>query len=341
MDFESVGSDMENAVWNETAETNYFKMMMEDNQTGRVKNQDNMDDSVAGGETLASVMNGGNNNGGGADADADTIDGYSLSTDVAQLPNETMSIVGVEDDVSTIANDTVNETTRSFFSGNGSSRADSKPRIRLFKEYITPEKKHKNKGGSSRNSKSEDKIPSGNTDNDNDDDETLPETPPGMIRVPGQSTTSSYRKDEGKVKSISGKDEASSSIRTKRIYIIAGVLALVLFASIIALGVALKGMRGNDNDNNNSSTSSINSSVEGGGSNENNIENDKDNDDNILDIWPDLDAGIDMDDSPITEEDDLVDASNPTQPSPLATSQPVPSPTDSPIDDGKLCYISS
>ena len=254
MDFESVGSDMENAVWNETAETNYFKMMMEDNQTGRVKNQDNMDDSVAGGETLASVMNGGNNNGCGADVDADTIDGYSLSTDVAQLPNETMSIVGVEDDVSTIANDTVNETTRSFFSGNGSSRADSKPRIRLFKEYITPEKKHKNKGSSSRNSKSEDKIPNGNTDNnDNNDDETLPETPPGMIRVPGQSTTSSYRKDEGKVRSNSGKD-VSSSVPTRRVYIIAGVLALVLFASIIALGVALKGMRGGDYDNNNSPT---------------------------------------------------------------------------------------
>jgi hypothetical protein len=297
-----------------------------------------MDDSVAGGETLASVMNGGNYNGGGADADADTIDGYSLSTDVAQLPNETMSIVGVEDDVSTIANDTVNETTRSFFSGNGSSRADSKPRIRLFKEYITPEKKHKNKGSSSRNSKSEDKIPSGNTDNnDNNDDETLPETPPGMIRVPGQSTTSSYRKDEGKVKSNSGK-EVSSSIRTKRVYIIAGVLALVLFASIIALGVALKGMRGGDNDNNSSSTSSINSSVEGGGSNENNIENDKENDDSILDIWPDLDAGVDMDDSPITEEDDSVDVSYPTQPPPSQPSISVPSPTDSPIDDGEL-YI--
>jgi hypothetical protein len=321
MDFESVGSDMENAVWNETAETNYFKMMMEDNQTGRVKNQDNMDDSVAGGETLASVMNGGNNNGCGADVDADTIDGYSLSTDVAQLPNETMSIVGVEDDVSTIANDTVNETTRSFFSGNGSSRADSKPRIRLFKEYITPEKKHKNKGSSSRNSKSEDKIPNGNTDNnDNNDDETLPETPPGMIRVPGQSTTSSYRKDEGKVRSNSGKD-VSSSVPTRRVYIIAGVLALVLFASIIALGVALKGMRGGDYDNNNSPTSSINSSIEGGGS------NDKENDDNILDIWPDLDAGIDMDDSLITEEDDSVDIRNPTQ--------PPPSPTDSPIDNGE------
>jgi len=335
MDFESVDTDMENAVWNETPETNYFKMMMEDNQKGRVRDNENMDDSVIGGETLASVINGGTNkdnndkrnSGVDGNADANTIDSYSISKDAAPLPNETMSIVGVEDDISTIANDTVNETTKAFFSSHD-GRVDSKPRIRLFKEYKTPEKKLKN------NSKDN---PSSNTDDD-DDDETVPETPPGMIRVPGKDSPSSYRKDEGIIKSSSMK-EVSSPIRSKRVYIIAGVLALVLFASIIALSVALKGMRG-DGDGN-TSTSSTNSIIEDGNE-ANTIKNDIDNNDNnnngnnILDIWPDLDATNQLDGSlpPVAEPDkeavnELV--SNLTQPPFKVTSQP--SAINSPIDD--------
>jgi len=345
MDFESVDTDMENAVWNETPETNYFKMMMEDNQKGRVRNNENMDDSVAGGETLASVINGGTNkdnndtrNGVDGNTDANTIDSYSILKDTAPLPNETMSIVGVEDDISTIANDTVNETTKAFFSGHD-GRVDSKPRIRLFKEYKTPEKKLKN------NSKDN---PGSNTD---DDDDTVPETPPGMIRVPGKDSSSSYRKDEGIVKSSSIK-EASSPIRSKRVYIIAGVLALVLFASIIALSVALNGMRGDGDDN--TSTSSINSIIEDGNdantikndidnnnNHNNNYNNDNNNGNNILEIWPDLDATNQLDDSlpPVAKPaeeavNELVN--NLTQPLSKETSQPsisVPSLIDSPIDD--------
>lgn len=325
MDFESVDTDIENAVWKETdgtAETNYFKMMMEDNQTGKVRENDNMDDSVIGGATLASVMNGSNNtnNNDKRNCDSDTIDSYSVSKNAGTLPNETMSIVGVEDDVSTIANDTVNETTKTFFSNGG--RVDSKPRIRLFGEYKTPEKKQKSR---SRN-KSEG-VPRGNSNNDDgvyddDDDDTVPETPPGMIRVPGKSSSSSCRK-EGKVKSNSVK-EGSSTIRSKRVYIIAGVLAFVLFASIIALSVALSDMR----DDHDSSTLSINSSIESGNDEKDNNSN---NGNTILDIWPDLDATTYLDDSLPSDEsrnevgdDDSVDINN----SPLTTS-----PIENLIDD--------
>mmetsp|Transcript_17315 Transcript_17315/g.36169 ORF Transcript_17315/g.36169 Transcript_17315/m.36169 type:complete len:297 (-) Transcript_17315:174-1064(-) len=155
MDAESIDTDADSA----SPETNYFKMMMQDNQSGRVN--DGTDDSIIGGQTIASVMN--NNvtkNGMNANANGS----YSVST--AQTPtqnkNESMAIVGVDDDVSTLANDTVNETTKDFFTGQASQQ-NSKPRMRLFKEYSTPEKKKTNR------KKGADGI--NNSDDDNDDDE--------------------------------------------------------------------------------------------------------------------------------------------------------------------------
>jgi len=287
MDTESIDKDMESA----TPETKYFKMMMEDNQLGRVANNDNTDnDSILGGQTIASLINVGNND--GAVRYSSTVESFSES-------QSTMSIVGY-DDVSTIANDTVDESTKAFFTGNG-EREDSKPRIRLFKEYKneykTPEKKKK----------------SGNQIEDDDDDQTQPETPPGMIQVP-----SSHTREGG---SMDGGNDKSYLIRSRRVYIVAGVLALILFVSIIALAAALRGVRGEGTSG--SSSSSINSSPENNG-----IE--------ILDIWPDLDTSIKNNDKDLMDSIDI-----PSEPEPIdalvtetlepdvstATTAPSPEPT--------------
>jgi len=298
MDFESVDTDMENPAFDATPETNYFKMMMEDNQTGRVHN-DNMDDSV----TLASMMDNNSKEQHRENGNSSSRVGNVTNANTHNNPNahvhNTMSIVGVEDDVSTIANDTVNETTKDFFSNHGTGRMDSKPRIRLFKEYTTPEKKkHK--------SNNREDIPNDTMDDHDNDNDTEPETPPGMIQVPGKgsSSSSSHRIDHAR------KEMSSSLNRSNRVYIIAGVLALVLFLSIIALSVALKGMRGgNDNDDSDAVIDHASSSV-------NFIEDGKDfesDGNNILDVWPDLDA------SPYTDDSTPLEA---TTPSPMVTSQP-------------------
>jgi hypothetical protein len=241
-DAESVDTDMENAMWEEdTPETNYFKMMMQDNEAGRIAAHDrDADDSVLGGVTLASMMG---------------KDKMNIKTAAKPLPKqdpspaETLSIVGIEDDVSTIANDTVNETTKAFFNNHGTKEA-SQPRIRLFKEYKTPVKSKKNSEGST------------------EDDETAPETPPGMIRVPGRSSSEGGEESarEPKQKKKSSK---SPMVRSKRVYIVAGVLAVILFASIIALAVALSGMKDRK-------SSAPVTPVEA--------------DEDILDSWPDLDT---------------------------------------------------
>lgn len=317
-DSKSVDTDMENA----TPETNYFKMMMEDNHLGRVQfsANDNADtDSIIGGQTVASLMhdgsinngsNNGSNNANDTEADdSDVLDSESNTTaesytqqsndnnsndidnninnneseaDVdAEANNQsTMSIVGYGDDVSTIANDTVNETTKAFFTGNG-DRKDSKPRIRLFKEYKNKDKKGSNNSNNNSDYKTPEKKKRNSTNPFDDDEETQPETPPGMINVPSVSnrSTSSHKKkkfrdDEYLLDGVGEKKEITKNI--KRVYIIAGVLALVLFVSIIALAVALRGVRG-DNDDEGTTISSASSD---------------NNRNEILDLWPDLDVPI-------------------------------------------------
>lgn len=292
MDADSTDTDLENA----TPETSYFKMMMEDNQIGRVTAGDNLDnDSIIGGQTIASLMNDGNHN--ESSKDLNTAENYSHSNDAA---HSTMSIVGY-DDVSTIANDTVDETTKAFFTGN-SDRKDSKPRIRLFKEYkkkeySTPEKKRR----------------SGNQIED--DNRTQPETPPPMIHVPSSTRSASSHKRK-EVSPIDDKDKFFF-LRSKRIYIVAGVLALILFVSIVALAVALKGVRGTED------SEATNSSSENA----------------ILDLWPDLDVQdtrIDVDDkgsvdgeSPANEVNDKEPIAATAEPSlPPKIAPPSPEPTD-------------
>mmetsp|Transcript_2848 Transcript_2848/g.7827 ORF Transcript_2848/g.7827 Transcript_2848/m.7827 type:complete len:763 (+) Transcript_2848:120-2408(+) len=262
---ESSDTDMENA----TPETKYFKMMMEDNEIGRVKSNDNADeDSIIGGQTIASLMEDANHS---RNARVSTT-GESVSQ-VKDVGETNLSIIGY-DDVSTLGNDTANETTKELYTGNG-DRKDRKPRIRLFKEYNneykTPEKKKR----------------SGNQIDD--DDQTQPETPPGMISVPSSNrSTSSIERKEGKL--ISGNGNPLF-LHSKRVYIVAGVLALILFVSIIALAVALKGVRGEENTE--TPSVAINSSP--------NIDRNE-----ILDSWPDLDTVIKNDKNNSTEAD-LVD----------------------------------
>jgi hypothetical protein len=235
--------------------------------------------------------------------DSNTFDTTSQSNDANQ---STMSIVGYGDDISTIANDTVNETTKAFFTGNG-DRKDSKPRIRLFKEYKdgfkTPEKKKRSNGIV------------------DDDEETQPETPPPMIQVPSGSTShrsssSHNKKGEGLAE---GKDK-SFFLRSKRVYILAGGLAFILFVSIIALAVALKGVR----------TEETSSAIESSPENAGNV---------ILDLWPDLDTTITTKDeieTPIEieqpiEDENPIENENPIEKEPVpTTAKPTLSPTAPP-----------
>eukprot|EP00529_Nitzschia_sp_RCC80_P000439 CAMPEP_0113494618 /NCGR_PEP_ID=MMETSP0014_2-20120614/29196_1 /TAXON_ID=2857 /ORGANISM="Nitzschia sp." /LENGTH=878 /DNA_ID=CAMNT_0000388509 /DNA_START=50 /DNA_END=2686 /DNA_ORIENTATION=+ /assembly_acc=CAM_ASM_000159 len=383
----------ENDFLDETApETDYFKMMMADNEAGTRggaangagggggpnpfndgNNYDGTDgDSVLGGATLASMLQNNPPNDDDSNAnnylknyDAMSVDsyGYSLAksntlptaglggagsglviangngdieiehdnvngaaivggggrgvVDVERTTMENIAIVGVDpdDDVSTIANDTVNQDTKAFFSaGAGQSAKSSTPRIRLFKEYMTPEKQKK---GQNKN-----KSPDGD---DIKDDDTAPETPPGMtIRVPasGGSSTGKQKKKTARGTSVrktggSGSGGSSTSkmsigaggsastsddkksdedfepsssrsttTRSRRIYIVAGVLAVILFASIIALVVALSSVR-KDDDGNNASSLLTNNSTSSGPEDSN-----VDQDSNVLDDWPDLGDGV-------------------------------------------------
>lgn len=290
MDSKSVDTDMENV----TPETNYFKMMMEDNQLGRVpfSTNDNADtDSIIGGQTIASLMHDGNNgrnNNHGRAGDSAAMDSESNTTsesynqqlndaDAEATNNSTMSIVGYGDDVSTIANDTVNETTTAFFTGNG-DRKDSKPRIRLFKEYKTKDKESKKNSNS--DFKTPEKKKNSSTNPFDNDEETQPETPPEMINVPSLSnrSTSSHKKKFGDDVYLMNGGKKKITKNAKRVYVIAGVLALILFVSIISLGVALRGVREPDES---TSLSAINSE---------NTRNE------ILDLWSDLGVPIDKND---------------------------------------------
>lgn len=302
----SIDSDLEKALWNETPETNYFKMMMEDNEMGRigVDGKDGTDDSVLGGETLASLMgdkdstnthNSSNNKSKDSNTKKKVVD--SSSKDASSFPTETMAIVGLDDDVSTIANDTVNETTKSFFDG-PSSKHDPKPRVRLFKEYRRTEQAKKKSESSTENA---------------EDDETAPETPPGMIRVHEKSKKGGMEDDESaKV----GKGDVPPPGRSKRVYIFAAVMGIILVASIIALTVALASIK--DDDSPSTSTSASNS--------------DNGDGENVPEDWPDLNTTInEPTDPPLDDEETIaptVDQGGPV---------PIPPPSDGPFD-GELTF---
>lgn len=68
-----------------------------------------------------------------------------------------------------------------------------------------------------------------------------------MIRVPGlwRSSGAAAADKESKKRK---KKSSAPPVRSKRVYIVAGVLAVIIFASIIALSVALSGMRDKSSD---------------------------------------------------------------------------------------------
>jgi hypothetical protein len=133
-----------------------------------------------------------------------------------------MAIVGLEDDLSTIANDTVD---RKMVQRSREAPLSPTPKKRDFKEY-SPRKK---------------KSPAGESDED-----TAPETPPGLIQIPGRKNTAGT--DGVKPFETKSSDEymALEGRRTKRIFIIALILGLVLIASIGALAIALIRLRQED-----------------------------------------------------------------------------------------------
>jgi hypothetical protein len=232
--------DMENALWGETPETNYFKMMMEHNGMGR----DGTDDSVLGGETLASVMGdkyAPNHKGRGVDS-TQSVDSYSTTDEMGPPPPETMSIVGLEDDVSTIANDTVGEAVKG-----------PKTRNRLFDDNRSSLKAKKRSESSTENAEEEEILP-------------------GLIKVPGKSKKGDV--DAGGEGQKMDRDD-TPPFRSKRVYLAAAVLAIILFSSVIALSVALKGMR----DSGSTSTTSSATADEGDSG-------------SVLDDWPELNATI-------------------------------------------------
>ncbi len=281
-DAKSVDTDAEI----ETPETRYFKMMMQDNEIGRVElGVDSTDaDSIIGGQTIASLMQDGKI----AMAAREPSTAESLETN----EQSTLSIVGY-DDVSTLANDTVDETTKAFFTGNG-NREDSKPRMRLFKEYKTPEKKKKS--GSEGDGS----------------EETQPETPPGMIKVRSTHNSNSSRDEEAL--SANGKMKTHFLRSRQRVYLVAGGLALILFIAIIALAVALRGVRGPGTTGTSSST------IEAAGDN------------GLLDIWPELDSAIGNDNEPSINDEEPTNKPVSTPPGPTA-SPTVPPPTLEPTVD--------
>jgi hypothetical protein len=336
----SVDSDLEKALWNETPETNYFKMMMEDNELGRVMdgNKDTIDDgdSILGGETLASLM--GDNQYSTANpqkssgyynvnevsssrnrkvVDNSMNNNYSLPQYTTSLPTETLAIVGLDDDVSTIANDTVNETTKSFFNNDSSGgKQDSKPRIRLFKEYRSQAAHVKKRSESS-------------TEN-GEDEETSPETPPGMIRVPDKSKNADMDEEEDNTKSTKIVKEDVPPFRSKRVYLFAAVLAIILLASIIALTVAFVGMKDGGSTSTSSSSATNSDSNDG---------------EDVYPDWPELNATITVPtDPPLddveTESPALEETSDPEPPetntiSPTVeelTSVPISTPAESTVE---------
>jgi hypothetical protein len=199
--------EAEVVIWSDDdPETRNFKQLMAEESDGK-----DVDGSIDGVNTLADVMQ---------DNVAETEAGNYSRFENRSPP--AMAIVGLEDDLSTIANDTVNG---SMVEHSREAPLNPTPKQRDFNEY-TPKKK---------------RSPARDSDED-----TAPETPPGLIRVPdGKNTIGS-----AEVKTFNPKpsDEYMEleGRRTKRIFLMALVLGTVLIVSIGALAIALIRLRQED-----------------------------------------------------------------------------------------------
>ena len=214
------------AVWSDNPEKTYFKHHMEDNAMGRVEDGKDMDDSIIGADTIANLMEDGRFK---QQANGGFLDCSFLHAREPPRPSE-LAIVGIEDDLSTIANSTVGGSVielskpHPIFIG--------APRPRDFREFYTPEKN---------------KYPG---HEDESLDETLPETPPGMIRVPGKDSSQLTQlkwKEAGRIQGLEDNNNDSFFFanlkKTKRTLVLASVLGIILLASIGALSIALLKVR--------------------------------------------------------------------------------------------------
>jgi hypothetical protein len=233
---EGMPNDLEDAVlWSENPEKAYFKSMMLDKEMDRVANGKDMDDSIVGNETLASLMEEGghrvhtkraDNNHVMYVPDDDDTDSFGYGNPNAPF---TMAIVGLEDDLSTIANDSVaGKPMDPHMIARGDHTNMNK---RDFKEY-TPERKKR-------------------TDSD---ESTAPETPPGMIRLQKKDVASkdnsgkTKRSQKTKSTKTSSMGESGISPRSKKIYIGAVFLACLLLVAVIGLAMALGQLRGEEQE---------------------------------------------------------------------------------------------
>ena len=231
----SVDTDLEAVLWSDDPETAYFRQMLEDKQMDRLDDDGGMDDSVLGTSTINDLMgvvmvqDSGSPRKqlfGGAKSSDDEDD--DDDDEAAPGAHPRMAIIGLEDDLSTIANDTIggDMTGRGF---------PSQPRNRDFNEYHTPEKQKRNGG--------------------DDDEDTQPETPPGMIRVPQKGEKVASNAQGG------ASTRRGPSLRSKRIYLFALFMGLILLVAIVALAVILAQLR-QDND---TSGSAGGQSIDGAG----------------------------------------------------------------------------
>mmetsp|Transcript_17532 Transcript_17532/g.49524 ORF Transcript_17532/g.49524 Transcript_17532/m.49524 type:complete len:837 (-) Transcript_17532:127-2637(-) len=245
---ETLKNDEFDAIFSDNPNIVYFRQMMEMQSRNRLAMGKSMDDSIIGTETLADFM------GGGTDVDDDDDQSkddsfmdyqYYKSADTKKKssspsrrqPPQNLAIVGLEtDDLSTIANDTINGSVIDPPHKHSSS---SSPRKRNFQEY-GDDADRKNNGQRSKSTTQ--RSPSSPSD-----DSTFPETPPGFIRVPGGS-------NQDKDGDVDGDDDDDDNSyleksfekmqqRSRRIYLIALCLGVILLAAIAALSITLLRLR--------------------------------------------------------------------------------------------------
>lgn len=226
----SLKEDIEELIWGDDPEKAYFRDMMND-KAG--------DESLLGNHTVDQIEN-------GLEPPRTADEDASYMVDDPNAPLQ-LAVLGPQDDLSTIAGDTLAGnsvvTAGAVFSSANLPRTIQTSYMptsqqvvqRDFKEYEleTPKKSKKNRW-----------IPYARRD-DTDDEHTQPETPPGVIGV---------AKDDGESVDKDGESTWMSIVGpTKRMYACAGIFGAILLILIIGLGVAY-GKIGDDDENSNGST---------------------------------------------------------------------------------------
>jgi len=227
-DSASRDQDVETLFWSDDPVKSYFRQMLEEKQSYGTEV-----DSILGNNTIGQIYSGRER--------SDTEDSFMKSDPNAPLR---LAILGPEDDLSTIAGDTISGsvvTEGAVFSNANLPYAygSGKPLQRDFKEYNlkTPKKPKKRRWYPYMKRDDDDED-----DKDNDED-TQPETPPGLIGVPEKGSNS---KGDGESES---KDNDASTLFTyvspsKKVYLCAAVIGAVLVVAIGGLAIAYLEIKG-------------------------------------------------------------------------------------------------